>query len=354
MKKSVLAIILTVILSACQTTTIDVNKYTQTESFVAKDLLISPAVVRAKMAEDNTNACPSMFTDLNIFRFTSLPRSGKAASKDGGESWGAKDVYISAITRASLVYLTTQNEKAARYVISTLEEYAKKDAWAFNSGDNHWDNIYSVSNLTIPTLAAWSIIRKSPSITNKQHTVIVKWLGDIVDRSLSFDSGAKKNNKMYLRNTIQIQWGVLTNNKTLFEQGINGVLYAVENMREDGSLPYETARGSWAIKYTWHATASLITNAELALQQGIDLYSININGKTLHTAIDYALSLNNDKTIMQKYTQDHQVALSWNKEWITTYTTRFMKRKTPTTENEPYNNGLVSMMGNCLAWLKYQ
>jgi poly(beta-D-mannuronate) lyase len=58
-------------------------------------------------------------------------------------------------------------------------------------------------------------------------------------------------------------------------------------MRTDGSLPLEVARGSKALWYQRQAIASLVTIAEMAAVQGYDLYAIEIEGRSLHGAIDF-------------------------------------------------------------------
>jgi poly(beta-D-mannuronate) lyase len=58
-------------------------------------------------------------------------------------------------------------------------------------------------------------------------------------------------------------------------------------MRPDGSLPLETERGAKALWYQRQAVASLVTIAEIAAIQGYDLYALEIEGKSLHRAIDF-------------------------------------------------------------------
>ncbi len=73
-------------------------------------------------------------------------------------------------------------------------------------------------------------------------------------------------------------WGALRGNDELFRQGVESFLIALSQMRADGSLPLEIARGAKALWYQRHAIASLVTIAEMAAVQGYDLYAIESKG----------------------------------------------------------------------------
>ena len=66
------------------------------------------------------------------------------------------------------------------------------------------------------------------------------------------------NNHRYLSDSVDMAWGALRGDDALFRQGIASFLLALAQMRADGSLPLETARGARALWYQRHAIASLV------------------------------------------------------------------------------------------------
>jgi poly(beta-D-mannuronate) lyase len=95
------------------------------------------------------------------------------------------------------------------------------------------------------------------------------------------------NNHRYLSDSVDMAWGALRGNHTLFREGIEGFLLALAQMRADGSLPLETERGARALWYQRQAIASLVTIAEIAAVQGYDLYALEVEGRSLHRAIEF-------------------------------------------------------------------
>jgi len=104
-----------------------------------------------------------------------------------------------------------------------------------------------------------------------------------------------------MRDLINMQWGILSNNQSRYERGVDGYLRALGQLRGDGSLPLETERGSRALWYQRHALATLTTMAEIAQTQGHDLYNRQVNGKTIHLAVRYLLRALDDPTLVHGY-----------------------------------------------------
>lgn len=77
-------------------------------------------------------------------------------------------------------------------------------------------------------------------------------------------------------------------------------------MNKNGSFPLEMARGRYAIHYQNFAIFPLVYIAEIAARQGYDLYSLNIDGKDLHLAINFLMSCIEDNDIVKRYTTSIQ------------------------------------------------
>ena len=72
-------------------------------------------------------------------------------------------------------------------------------------------------------------------------------------------------------------------------------------MRADGSLPLETERGARALWYQRHALASLVVIAEIAANQGVDLYGLQTDGRDIHGSIRFLLNAIEQPAIMLPY-----------------------------------------------------
>jgi poly(beta-D-mannuronate) lyase len=92
-----------------------------------------------------------------------------------------------------------------------------------------------------------------------------------------------------MRDAVLIAWGALTGDSERFRLGLTGVVDAIAAMRPDGAWPLELARGERALWYQRHALASLTAAAEIAAAQGVDLWSIDIEGRSLHRAVTWLL-----------------------------------------------------------------
>ena len=99
----------------------------------------------------------------------------------------------------------------------------------------------------------------------------------------------QRNNHHYLRGSVDMAWGALTGDDRRFQAGIEAYRDALADMRPDGSLPLETERGARALWYQRHAIASLVVIAEIAANQGLDLYGLQTDGRDIHGAIRFLL-----------------------------------------------------------------
>ena len=95
--------------------------------------------------------------------------------------------------------------------------------------------------------------------------------------------------------------GAWLGDDSFFKVGLKQWDVTLGTMRDDGSLPHETARGSRAIMYTGVTLTKLVRLAELARVQGIDIYNKKVNGKTFHDAVSFMLDAVEKPEIVYKY-----------------------------------------------------
>ena len=139
------------------------------------------------------------------------------------------------------------------------------------------------------------------------------------------------NNHSYWRGLEAAIVGVVSNDNDLFRFGVKKYISAIRAMNKDGSLPLEMARGKRAIHYQNFAILPLVYIAEISARQGYDLYSLNIDGKDLHLAIDFLMRCIKDKSIVKRYTSSSQdTSFIWKRHelnWMEPYIRRFKNRE---------------------------
>jgi Alginate lyase/Esterase PHB depolymerase len=123
---------------------------------------------------------------------------------------------------------------------------------------------------------------------------------------------SSSNNHRYLSDSVTMAWGILRGDDNLFRAGIERYLAALEQMRPDGSLPLETARGARALSYQRHAIASLVAIAEMAAAQGYDLYGAKgEDGQSIHRAIAFLLDGIDDPALVWPYAMQNETPGAW-------------------------------------------
>jgi poly(beta-D-mannuronate) lyase len=77
---------------------------------------------------------------------------------------------------------------------------------------------------------------------------------------------------------------------------------ALFEMNPQGSLPREMVRGSRMIHYQNYAVLYLVTIMELIARQGYPIYEYEVDGKTIHRAVDYTLTALEDPEVVERRT----------------------------------------------------
>ncbi|HWL68594.1 MAG TPA: alginate lyase family protein, partial [Geminicoccus sp.] len=113
-----------------------------------------------------------------------------------------------------------------------------------------------------------------------------------------------RNNHHYLNASVDMAWGTLTGSQDAFDLGVDAYMDALAELRPDGSLPLETRRGARALWYQRHAIASLVTIAEIAAVQGVDLYAREVDGLSLHDAIGFLVAAIRDPALVEPYASE--------------------------------------------------
>lgn len=154
---------------------------------------------------------------------------------------------------------------------------------------------YSLDRALLPVITGWALVREAPEVGPKRRKAIDGWLGKVLRQRAKNrpvpgpNEMIGRNNHAYLAASVTMAWAALKGDAESWAKGPEVYREALQDMRADGSLPAETARGARALWYQRHAIASLVVIAEMARRQGVDLYGLTVDGKSLHDAVRFLL-----------------------------------------------------------------
>ena len=109
------------------------------------------------------------------------------------------------------------------------------------------------------------------------------------------------NNQNVRRNLIAMLWAIDINNIELFNSAIrNGYIRFLMHINKDGSL-YDANRGMWAMRYSSFSISSALFIAESARHQGVELYRLEYNGLSIHSAVKFFLDSYDNEALINNY-----------------------------------------------------
>ena len=202
---------------------------------------------------------------------------------------------------------------ARRAVIGNLTRWAKGHALGQFKKVPAASMYYNLDRTLFPTIVAFSLVRDHPDFGAADRGLVAAWLDRLVERrgpGRPKDPAlmSSQNNHGYLGDSVTMAWGIVGGEDALFRTGVARFVGALDQMRADGSLPLETARGARALYYQRHAISSLVAIAEMAATQGYDLYRLESEDQgSLRRAIDFLAAAIDDPALVLPYAQEN-----WN------------------------------------------
>jgi poly(beta-D-mannuronate) lyase len=219
------------------------------------------------------------------------PKHGISRNVYNGQQPGETFAWTMMIGAAAAFAL--DDAAARRAVISNLRRWAKGDALSRFKKRPAATMYYNLDRTLFPTIVAFSLVQDHPDFSAADRGLVQEWLDQLVyrrgpGRPQDPELMSSQNNHGYLSDSVTMAWGIVRGQDTLFRAGVARFVDALDQMRPDGSLPLETARGARALYYQRHAISSLIAIAEMAAAQGYDLYRLeSANHGSLRRAIEF-------------------------------------------------------------------
>ncbi|GGA06797.1 alginate lyase family protein [Dyella caseinilytica] len=175
-------------------------------------------------------------------------------------------------------YRATGDVSLAACVATWLDSFAGTGALTGTMSSNQ--STYVQGWMLGSFAIAWLKTRDASSIPAAQRERVGRWLADVavLNRQYYDRRGAKakdtdaKNNHRYWAGVAVMAAGIGAGRKDLFDWGVDSSRIGITQITSDGTLPLEMARRARALHYHLFAAAPLVTMAELADANGVDLY----------------------------------------------------------------------------------
>jgi poly(beta-D-mannuronate) lyase len=241
---------------------------------------------------------------------TGWPKHGVVQNVYNGKQPG--EGFALTMMVAAAAAFGTDKDAAAEAAASNLRRWAEGGALSRFKENPAPSMYYNLDRTLLPVIVTFSLVRDHPSMAEGDRERIEAWLDDVVwrrgagrERDPALTSS--HNNHRYLGDSVTMAWAILQGDDEGFRAGVETYLAALGQMREDGSLPLETARGSRALSYQRHAITSLVAIAEMAAAQGYDLYGIEgPQGQSIHRAIGFLLDGIDQTTLVWPYARENE------------------------------------------------
>jgi len=207
-------------------------------------------------------------------------------------------------------YVVTGDPAEAHCVANLLARWAAANTlldYSYQESSQAWYQVeWTLSSVSL----SWSVVQSDANIPAAQRAAILAWMHKVTEYMLDQDphpgEPARENNHAYWRALCATSVGILTSDNNLYRRGLAQYARAIGQMNPDGSFPLEMARHENALHYQSFALAPLVMIAELAGRQGIDLYSLRVNGRTISDAIDFLVRASANPGLIKQYASEPQ------------------------------------------------
>ena len=215
-----------------------------------------------------------------------------------------------AVSNGASCYVAAGDSAEAVCVANLLARWAAANSlldYTFQESSQAWYQVeWTLSSISL----AWSVVETDPAIPANQRAAILGWMHKVTETMFDQDphpgDSAHENNHAYWRALCATSVGILTSDDKLYRRGLAQYLRAVGQINRDGSFPLEMARYENALHYQSFALAPLVMIAELARRQGIDLYTLRVNGHTIDDAVDFLVRASANPGLVRKYASEPQ------------------------------------------------
>ena len=211
-------------------------------------------------------------------------------NEDYGERQSEADSAIEFFQKAAYVARVGNSVEEVEKVKTVLLDWANNNA--LKEGINvSWGSKpvdYQMMVLINSILTTTATIAEN--LDEKERKILGPWLNNLIKKVAKSKWKDRQDNKAYQTSYITLIWGLMVNDLNAVQNSIDVVKLAVHDMRPDGSFPIDTQRGGMGIDYNNKSYGYLLMIASLLKDKtGIDLFSYNVDGRSLHNGADFVI-----------------------------------------------------------------
>jgi poly(beta-D-mannuronate) lyase len=200
-----------------------------------------------------------------------------------------------------------KNTAAAACTLTWLDTWASANAMTdMRSKQAQFNLSRALSGFAL----AYLQIRNAPGLADDQKRRVESWLRtlgqQLVEPMDKNKATSGRNNHRYWAGLGATAAGVASDDKQLTRWGLDSARIGLAQITPDGTLPLEMKRGKRARDYHIFAADPLVTTAELARSQGVDLYAEH--GGALQRLVDRVVASIDDPAFFEKATGTKQEA----------------------------------------------
>jgi poly(beta-D-mannuronate) lyase len=152
---------------------------------------------------------------------------------------------------------------------------------------------------------AYATVRPYIEGLEEERKRVEAWLNAVAHRHAEIpgeDGNSCCNNHFYRRALYGSIIGVLTEDDELFRFGVSAIYSALHDLTAEGAMPLEVRRGRRATHYQNYGLLYLVTNMQVIARQGYDeIFELEIDGRTLHDAVDFLFAILDDPAALGDY-----------------------------------------------------
>jgi poly(beta-D-mannuronate) lyase len=254
-----------------------------------------------------------------------------ALKKQYEDSVAPVDGFSRAVVAAADAYRTKGSRGAAECVTTLLAGAAAQKAF---TGNMEGHQSYYVQGWNLGSWAvAWLKVRSSGVASAEQATEIRAWLKRLAEENRGYYEKKRRqkgstdadNNHLYWAGFAISAAGIASDERRLFEWGMDAYRHGAGDIRDDGTLPMEMDRGQMALHYHLYALAPLVLLAEFGEANGVDLYAEH--DYAIRRLVARSIGGLQDPTFFERRTGVHQVTTprieAWEIGWAQPWLRRF-------------------------------
>jgi poly(beta-D-mannuronate) lyase len=236
------------------------------------------AVIALDLTANAALACsspPPPVRDLNVPHFYKArldPKLQVIAAAELKPLNGYLNFVTSQADRSLTAPTDTARADAGRCAGEWLAAWAEGEAWLGRMGtrQSEYRRKWDLAGLAI------AYLKVKTHVTSEQRASIEPWLDRIATAARAFfdDDGRQRNNHWYWLGLGLAATGLATGDERHWAEARRIMADAANDIRADGTLPLELARGSRALHYHAFSATPLVVLAEMGAARGEDWYGL--------------------------------------------------------------------------------